>query len=148
MASLELLSFLAHGLRQRNQAMVVVSVRPDDLEGRSGVLTLLADLGRDSATDRIELAPLSGEGTRELMTAILGDPPDESFVERVHARSDGNPLFVEELLAAPLDPPPESAVPPKLRDLVAVRLARVPDDAWPCCASRRRPVGRSTTASS
>ena len=127
-ASLELLSFLAHGLRQRNQAMVIVSVRPDDLEGRDAVLTLLADLGRDSSADRIELAPLSTEGTRELLTAILGESPRDALVEEVHTRSDGNPLFIEELLAASADPRTEGTVPPKLRDFMAVRLAHVPED--------------------
>ena len=127
-ASLELLSFLAHGLRQRNQATVIVSVRPDDLEGRDAVLTLLADLGRDSSADRIELTPLSIEGTRELLTAILGESPHDALVEEVHTRSDGNPLFVEEILAASATPRSEGAVPPKLRDLMAVRLAHVPDE--------------------
>ena len=70
-ASLELLSFLAHGLRQRNRATVIVSVRPEEVEDKDAVLTLLADLGRDSSAERIELAPLPAETTR---AARRGDP--------------------------------------------------------------------------
>ena len=55
--------------------------------------------------------------------------PSDELAERIHALSDGNPLFVEELVAASAtDPDDEGALPPKLRDLLAARLARVPDD--------------------
>ncbi len=128
-ASLELLSFLAHGLRQRNRATVIVSVRPEEVENKDAVLTLLADLGRDSTAERIELTPFTEEKTRELVAAILRVVPSDELAERIHALSDGNPLFVEELVAASAtDPDNEGALPPKLRDLLAARLARVPDD--------------------
>jgi DNA-binding CsgD family transcriptional regulator len=127
-ASLELLSFLAHGLRQRNRATLIISVRLEEVEDRDAVLTLLADLGRDSSAERIELAPLSAVSTAELMTAILRAPASESMAEHIHALSDGNPLYIEELVAASGSPGSDGGLPPKLRDLVAARLSQVPDD--------------------
>ncbi len=127
-ASLELLSFLAHGLRQRNRAVVIVSVRPEEVEDKDAVLTLLADLGRDSSAERIELAPLPADSTRQLVSAILRAPASESLAERIHALSDGNPLYVEELVAASGSTAGEGGLPPKLRDFLAARLSQVPDD--------------------
>jgi DNA-binding CsgD family transcriptional regulator len=127
-ASLELLSFLAHGLRQRNRSTVIISVRPEELEGRDAVLTLLADLGRDSSAERIELDPLSAASTAALVGAILGAPASEPLVQHIHTLSDGNPLYIEELVAALGRSPSEGGLPPKLRDLVAARLAQVPED--------------------
>jgi DNA-binding CsgD family transcriptional regulator/tetratricopeptide (TPR) repeat protein len=127
-ASLELLSFLTHGLQHRDRATLIVSVRPEDAEDKEAVLTLLADLGRDSSVERIELMPLTTEETRHLVAAIRSAPPSDALAERIHALSDGNPLFAEELLAAPPTVDPDAELPPKLRDLLAARLSQVPRD--------------------
>jgi predicted ATPase len=58
---------------------------------------------------------------------VLGRQPEDELVERIQRLSDGNPLFAEELLAASLRRGSESALPPKLRDLLAARLAQVPE---------------------
>jgi tetratricopeptide (TPR) repeat protein len=74
---------------------------------------------------RVELAPL----TRDELAAALGDilraPPE--LVERLDARSEGNPLFMEELLAAGLDG--RGALPPTLRDALMLRIDRLPNAA-------------------
>lgn len=127
-ASVELLSFLTHGLQHHGRATLIVSIRPEDVEGKEAVLALLADLGRDSSVVRIELMPLSPEGTRRLVAAIHGGAPSDTLADRIHALSDGNPLFAEELLAAPSTVGHDPALPPKLRDVLAARLAQVPAD--------------------
>lgn len=127
-ASLELLAFLAHGIGQGHRAMLVLSVRPEELEDKDAVLTLLAELGRGGAAERIELGPLSPESTRRVVAAILGESPSRELSDRIHDLSDGNPLFAEELLAADRRTESSDDVPPKLRDLLAARLSQVPDD--------------------
>ena len=131
-ASLELLAFLAHGLQQVGSAGLFVSVRPEEVDGSDEVLMLLAGLGRGPATERIELRPLGPESTRRIAAAILGGQPSNELLERVSARSDGNPLFLEQLLLAPAqsDGPADdgTALPPKLRDLLAARMAHVPPE--------------------
>ncbi|MEA2025445.1 MAG: AAA family ATPase, partial [Chloroflexota bacterium] len=127
-ASLELLAFLAHGLGQSGRSALIVSVRPEEVEDKERVLTLLAELGRGSTAERIELGPLSAESTRRVAAAILGEQPDHDLIEHIQSLSDGNPLFAEELLATWLRRGPGEALPPKLRDLLAARLVQVPDD--------------------
>ncbi len=126
-ASLELLSFLAHALRQRNQAAVFISVRTEDLRADDPVMALLADLGRDASAQRIELAPLSADATERLVAAMAGESARDDAA-RIHTLSDGNPLFVEELIASDLAMADDPSVPPKLRDLLTARLSRVTPD--------------------
>jgi DNA-binding CsgD family transcriptional regulator len=127
-ASLELLSFLLHGLRRGSATTLVISVRPEDIEDNDAVLRLLADLGRSGSADRIELVPLSPEATRRLVAEVTHGRAVAGLAERIHALSDGNPLFAEELLASSYTGEDSGALPPKLRDLLAARLAAVPDD--------------------
>ncbi len=127
-ASLELLAFLAHGLQQSHRAALIVSVRPEEVEDKEPVLTLLADLGRGSRAERIELGPLDETATRRLAAAVLGTQPPSELMARVTQLSDGNPLFAEELLGAWRSGQAGDTLPPKLRDLLAARLAHVPDD--------------------
>ena len=53
----------------------------------------------DGLETRIELAPLTQAESTELVEAILGEHemPDE-LLEMIHARSGGNPLFIEEIV--------------------------------------------------
>ena len=127
-ASLELLAFLAHGLRQGSASTLVVSVRPEQIEDRDDVLLFLADLSRSRLAERIELRPLSLESTGRLIATILDEPAPVELVRRIYTLSDGNPLFAEELLAAAPADGNGLTVPPKLRDLLSARLAQVPEE--------------------
>ena len=49
------------------------------------------------------------------------------LVERLYARSEGNPLFTEELLAAGTDG--RGSLPPSLAAALALRIDRLGDDA-------------------
>jgi DNA-binding CsgD family transcriptional regulator len=127
-ASLELLSFLLHSLRPGSASSLIISVRPEEIEANEPVLTLLADLGRGGSAERIELGPLSADATRRLVAEITRGQAIAGLAERIHSLSDGNPLFAEELLASSYTGADGGALPPKLRDLLAARLAVVPDD--------------------
>ena len=127
-ASLELLAFLAHGVRQNGQSALVVSVRPEEVEDKEPVLMLLAELGRTPNAERIELGPLGADSTRRIAAAMLEEPPGDDLIEHIQALSDGNPLFAEELLLAWQRRGADAPLPPKLRDLLAARLAQVPGD--------------------
>src|SRR5689334_6051213 len=120
------LAFLARSLCNE-QVLVVATYRPDELHRRHPLRPLLAELERNSAARRIELKPLSRDELREQLTDILGAPPDQDLVERMYARSEGNPLFTEELLAAGLDG--RGALPPTLRDALMVRIEQLSEEA-------------------
>jgi DNA-binding CsgD family transcriptional regulator/tetratricopeptide (TPR) repeat protein len=120
------LSFLARSLRSE-RVLLVASYRPDELHRRHPLRPLLAELERGPRARRVELAPLTRPELAEQLEDILGAAPDEARVERLFARSEGNPLFTEELLAAGLDGRGE--LPPTLRDALMVRIEALPQDA-------------------
>jgi len=119
------LRFLASALGSE-PILLVATYRPDELHRRHPLRPLLAELERVRAL-RIDLAGLTREELREQLADILGAPPDAPLVERLYARSEGNPLFTEELLAAGLDG--LGAVPPSLAAALALRIERLGDDA-------------------
>ncbi len=82
-------------LALRGQFLLVLISRPP-LPAERAVADLI-----DSYVARIELAPLTPPETAELVGAILGEHemPDD-LLEIIHARSGGNPLFIEEIVKA------------------------------------------------
>jgi DNA-binding NarL/FixJ family response regulator len=117
------LTFLARSLC-RERVLVVGSYRPDELHRRHPLRPLLAELERAGRSRRIELAPLTRPELAEALGDILGAPPEDGLVERLYLRSEGNPLFAEELLAAGLDG--RGALPPTLREALMLRIEALP----------------------
>jgi DNA-binding CsgD family transcriptional regulator len=94
-------------------APVVEALRP--LAGLLGPGELERELGR---LGRRELT--------ELVAGILGEPPSPSLAREILARSEGNPFFAEELLAARRE---GTRMPPALRDLLLARVDALPESA-------------------
>ena len=55
-----------------------------------------------------------------------GHAPDADLIDRIWERTDGNPFFAEQVLAASRETD-EGAVPARLRDVVLARLSTVSD---------------------
>ncbi len=119
-------SFLARSLRQE-RVMVLLSYRADELHRRHPLRPLLSELERLDRARRIELQPFDRDELGEALTDILGARPEALLLERLYARSEGNPLYTEELLAAGLDG--RGATPQSLRDAFLVRIERLGPDA-------------------
>jgi len=119
------LRFLAATLGDE-RVLLVATYRPDELHRRHPLRPLLAELERVRAL-RIDLAGLTRDELAEQLAGILGSPPDAALVDRLYARSEGNPLFTEELLAAGIDG--RGAVPPSIAAALALRIERLGDDA-------------------
>lgn len=111
----------------REKVLVVTTYRPDELHRRHPLRPLLAELERDARARRVELRPLTREELSAQLTDILGQAPRADLLDRLFARSEGNPLFAEELLAAGLDG--RGALPPTLRDALMLRIERLSPDA-------------------
>ncbi|HEY2936378.1 MAG TPA: BTAD domain-containing putative transcriptional regulator, partial [Gaiellaceae bacterium] len=81
--------------------------------------------GKRNATT-ILLEPLSGEESETLLASLLGAAPlDRAARERIAGAAEGNPLFLEQLLAMVSERPApgaELAVPPTIQALLAARL--------------------------
>jgi ATP/maltotriose-dependent transcriptional regulator MalT len=120
------LAFLTRSLCDE-RVLAVGTVRPDELHRRHPLRPLLAELERDPRVRRVDLEPLARDELRAALEDILGAPPEPALVERLHARSEGNPLYMEELLAAGLDG--RGALPATLRDALMVRTERLSDAA-------------------
>ena len=130
--------FLARSLR-RERFMLLMSYRTDEIHRRHPLRSLLAELERLEQVRRVELAPFDRVELTEALADILGEPPSEQLVERLYARSEGNPLYTEELLAAGLDG--RGAAPQSLRDAFMLRIERLSADAQ--AAARTVAAGRA-----
>jgi DNA-binding CsgD family transcriptional regulator/tetratricopeptide (TPR) repeat protein len=120
------LAFIASSLCTE-RVLLVATYRPDELHRRHPLRPLLAELERDVRARRIELAPFDRAELADALTDILGAPPAEELVERLFARSEGNALYTEELLAASLDG--RGPLPPTLRDALMLRIEGLPPAA-------------------
>jgi AAA ATPase domain len=120
------LTFLARTLCTERTA-VVATYRSDELHRRHPLRPLLAELERDPATRRLQLEPFTRAELGEQLAELLGSLPDAGLVECVHARSEGNPLFTEGILAAGLDG--RGSLPPTLRDALMLRIERLSRNA-------------------
>jgi DNA-binding CsgD family transcriptional regulator len=130
-------SFLARSLRQE-RVMLLLTYRSDELHRRHPLRPLLSELERLERARRIDLSPFDKSELTEALTDILGDTPSAQLVHRLFARSEGNPLYSEELLAAGLDG--RGAAPQSLRDAFMLRIERLSPHAQRC--ARVIAVGR------
>lgn len=131
-------AFLARSLIAERM-LVLLTYRSDELHRRHPLRPLLAELARLDGARLIGLRPFDRDELAEALTDILGEAPGEDLIERLLARTDGNPLYVEELLAAALDG--RGATPQSLRDAFMLRIERLGDTAGR--AARAIAVGRA-----
>ena len=143
----DLVTFLARNL-DRERLMLVLTVRTDDLGRGHPVATWLASLARDTRTTRLDLTRLDRADVARQVERLLGGRADDAKVARIHARSDGNPFFVEELVAADLRGGSER-LPQTLAETLAGQIAALPDDAQRLLgivAVAGRPIGEELIA--
>ena len=130
--------FLVRSLRGE-RVVLVLSYRTDELHRRHPMRTLLSELDRLDRARRIELEPFDRDELAEALADILGETPSDKLVGRLFERSEGNPLYTEELLAAGLDG--RGAAPQSLRDAFMLRIERLSPDAQ--AAARVIAAGRA-----
>jgi DNA-binding CsgD family transcriptional regulator/tetratricopeptide (TPR) repeat protein len=123
-STLDLLSYLAREL-EGARVLLIGTYRSDEMRRSHPLRPVLAELNRLPHVRRLDVEPLSDREVAQLLSAIAGaDLPDRLAAEVVD-RAEGNPFFVEELLAAV----GERRVPPALRDILTTRLEALPDQA-------------------
>lgn len=124
-ASLELLAHLAHRLRETRTALLLTH-RSE--ESHPALEKLLAELQRRRVASEIRLRPLTREEVETMVRAILGldRPVRRDFLDLVWELTDGNPLFVEEVLEALEDVGGDG--PPDTRPAETVPIPRTVQD--------------------
>jgi DNA-binding CsgD family transcriptional regulator len=114
----QLLAFLVRNLRSERLLLLVTYRSDEPRPDRLG--PYLAELNRADRVQRLELARLDRAATVAQLTGILGAAPAADLVEAVFVRSEGNPFFTEELLAAVRAG--SGALPLTVRDLLRGRV--------------------------
>ncbi|MGH9247026.1 MAG: ATP-binding protein [Acidimicrobiales bacterium] len=80
--------------------LLVGTYRPDGLSRRHPAAELLPRLERRHTVTHVALGPLSPSDVSAFLTAVYGQVPTFRVVDALHARTGGNPFFLEELIAA------------------------------------------------
>ena len=122
-ATRDLLTFLVRNVTSE-RVTAILTCRSEDLPRGDPIAAWLADIGRVPAATRIELERLAASDVLDQLEAIAGEPLDPSIAAEIARRSDGHPLFAEELLAAE----PADAMPPSLVDILLARVASLTDE--------------------
>jgi DNA-binding CsgD family transcriptional regulator/tetratricopeptide (TPR) repeat protein len=122
----DFVSFLVRNARRESLALIA-SYRSDELHMRHPLRPFVLELERNGGARRIDLRPFAREELAEQLESILGEAPDPDLLARLLQRSDGNPFFAEELLAA--SSPTDAVLPQSLRDALLLRVEELPDAA-------------------
>ena len=121
-STLDLVVFLAHNLDDR-RVLLLATYRADEPASAERMRRLADGVRRSGSALVLELGPLEREELTALLAARAGAPPPAALTDAIVARSEGNPFFAEELLAAAGDQGGE--LPRGLRDLLLQRVARL-----------------------
>jgi DNA-binding CsgD family transcriptional regulator/tetratricopeptide (TPR) repeat protein len=95
----DFLAFLGRNVRGERLAFAL-TYRTGELPSGDPLRRLLLEMTRRPVVTRLDLAPLTLPEVAQQLEAIAGHPVSTAVAEGLHARSGGNPFFVEELFAA------------------------------------------------
>ena len=131
------LDFLHYLLRFSSSArfMLVATARTHEVDANARLRGVIEDLDRDELVTRIELAPLAHEETRILARSLYQHDPEPAALAAVADETEGNPLFVVEMVregvlststaATARQDASLMALPRRLRAVIASRLDKV-----------------------
>jgi DNA-binding CsgD family transcriptional regulator/tetratricopeptide (TPR) repeat protein len=122
-STLDLLVFLAHNIDDR-RVLLLATYRADELVSAERMRRLADAVRRSGAGRVVELGPLDEHELTTLLASHGAQPP-KALTDAIVARSEGNPFFAEELLAAADEG--DGEVPRGLRDLLLQRVRRLDD---------------------
>jgi class 3 adenylate cyclase/tetratricopeptide (TPR) repeat protein len=133
-------------LAPRGRLLVVGAYRDGEVEKTQALVDALGSLRREVEYDRVKLEGLDPKGVAQLLAALGGSGDVDDKVGRAWAReTEGNPLFVRELLTHLVDegqvykgpdgrwtsdrPLRELGVPEEVREVMGRRLSRLSETA-------------------
>ncbi|MFP4635948.1 MAG: ATP-binding protein, partial [Nitriliruptoraceae bacterium] len=97
-STLSLLRYLAANLGDA-RLLVIGTMRSDELGPRHPRRRPLGELARVSGVKQFHLEPLSRAEVAAQIATLVENEPDPALVDEIATRTEGNPFFVEELLA-------------------------------------------------
>ena len=138
-ATRELLDYLARRLTNM-RSLLLVTYRSDELDRRHPLAPLLQTWRRTGVAELVALSPLEQGEIAEMIAAILDDERiGPEFRDLMHARTEGNPFVLEEMLKEAIDHGDifragqgwqrrsleELRIPETVRDTILLRFARL-----------------------
>jgi class 3 adenylate cyclase len=140
------LLLLRHLARSARPAAVLLlgSYRETDLARTHPLAEVLADLRREPCVERVRLAGLDAGEVGALLAARARHAAPEAFVRLLHAETEGNPFFVDEVLRHLVESGAlrrdegrwtsdrslaELGIPEGIREVVGRRLSRLSEGA-------------------
>jgi DNA-binding CsgD family transcriptional regulator len=121
-STLDLVAFLAHNLDDR-RVLLLATYRADDVSSAGRMRRFADSVRRSGSASLVELGPLEHDDLAALLAARADGPVPAAVRDEIVARSQGNPFFAEELLAATREA--TGVLPHGLRDLLLQRVARL-----------------------
>jgi len=141
--TLDLLAHVARSLAG-TRLLILGTYRDIEVDRAHPLSATLAELRRVSAFQRIPLRGLTADEVQRMINAIALEEVPPSLSAAVHSRTEGNPLFVQEVLRylveerviarqkatwrATSETPPSMHIPEGLREVIGRRLTRLSDD--------------------
>jgi class 3 adenylate cyclase len=129
----------------RHRLLLVGTYREADLEQSHPLSEAFVALRRETELEDVRLRGLDAKSTAALLSALGGHEMSEQASEEWRAATDGNPLFLRELLRYFVEegklsrdaagrwttdrPIKELGIPPSVRDVLVSRLARLSEPA-------------------
>ena len=140
--TLDLLKHVARNL-SGSRLMIVGTYRDVQVDRTHALSGALAELRRASSFGRIPLRGLTADEVQRMMSSIAGREVPWGMSEAVHRQTEGNPLFVQEVLRYLVEEgtlareagettrqtPPEMRIPEGVRDVIGKRLSRLSGQA-------------------
>jgi predicted ATPase len=129
-SSLLLLEFLAREISS-NRTMVVGTYRDREVTGSHPLRQTLGSLVRENNFHEVTLTGLSREEVGEFVAARAGVTVSEAVVDSLHERTEGNPLFVGEVVSSvspeEIDQNQDwvARIPQVVREAISRRLGRL-----------------------
>jgi tetratricopeptide (TPR) repeat protein/tRNA A-37 threonylcarbamoyl transferase component Bud32 len=136
--TLEMLEHVAHNLGDK-RLLLVGTYRDIEVDRTHPLSTALAELRRLRVFGRVLLRGLNADEVRRMLSGIAGQDVPWRLAEAVHRQTEGNPLFVQEVVRylaeegiiereqgkwqARSDTPLEMRIPDGLRDVIGKRLS-------------------------
>jgi hypothetical protein len=133
-SSLALLHFVARNLRGV-RALLLCTYRDEEARLRPEAGQTLADVAREGTY--LPLAPLSDDDVAVMVASLTGQTPDRALrglIEEIRRTTEGNPLFLDQLLrlllqrgelTSPVTQAGRLPVPETVRDVIRRRFSRL-----------------------
>ena len=148
--------------------LIVGTYRDVEVDRNHPLSAALADLRRVSTYGRVQLRGLNADEVRRMLESITRESVPWGLAEAVHSQTEGNPLFVQEVIRflaeegliiqkegrwrTAKDTPLEMSIPEGLRDVIGrtaiAAQQRVQSTAFGgCCYRQRVPPGCASEGS-